>query len=228
MNTVNETRDDANECAILLHGLGRFRQSMRKLEQHLKGHGYTTLNLSYPSTTKSIETIAETHLSRAVQSCEAGGAGKIHFVGHSLGGLIVRQYLQQHSVPAGSRLVMLSPSNQGSELVDLLRQVPLYRWVTGPAGQEIGRGPEAVIHRLKPIEIEVGVIAGNRSLNLLSSAFLDGADDGLVSVKSTMLPEMHDFIVVPNNHTFIMRDPLVMKQVAHFLKHGRFDHSGMR
>ena len=214
------------ECVILLHGLGRFRQSMRRLEQHLKGLGYATMNLAYPSTTKSIETIAESHLARAVQSCEAGGAAKIHFVGHSLGGIIVRQYLQRHSVPLGSRLVMLSPPNQGSELVDMLLHVPLYKWVTGPAGQEIGKGSQAVVHRLKPVEIEVGVIAGNFSINLLFSAFLDGADDGMVSVKSTMLTEMRDFIIVPSTHTFIMRSPLVMRQVAHFLKYGRFDRSG--
>ncbi|HUI45108.1 MAG TPA: alpha/beta fold hydrolase [Nitrospirota bacterium] len=215
---------DASECVILLHGLGRFRQSMRRLEQYLQSLGYSTTNLAYPSTTKSIETIAETHLARSVQGCEALGAGKIHFVGHSLGGLIVRQYLQQHSMPAGSRLVMLSPPNQGSELVDLLMKVPLYRWITGPAGQEIGRGAESVVNRLKPVGIDVGVIAGNLSINLLVSVFLDGPGDGMVSVKSTMLPEMRDFIIVRNTHTFIMRDPLVMRQVAHFLKHGRFDH----
>lgn len=212
---------------ILLHGLGRFRQSMRRIEQYLKSLGYSTINLAYPSTTKMIETIAETHLARAVETCEKQGAGKIHFVGHSLGGLIVRQYLQLHSMPTGSRLVMLSPPNQGSELVDLLIRIPLYRWITGPAGQEIGRGPESVVHRLKPVEIDVGVIAGNRSINLLVSAFMDGPDDGTVSVKSTMLPEMRDFIIVSNTHTFIMRDPLVMRQIAHFLRHGRFDHSGM-
>jgi pimeloyl-ACP methyl ester carboxylesterase len=198
---------------------------MRGLEQHLKRLGYSTINLAYPSTTKTIETIAETHLARAVQGSEAQRAGKIHFVGHSLGGLIVRQYLQRHSVPAGSRLVMLSPPNQGSELVDLLMKVPLYRWITGPAGQEIGRGPESVVNRLKPVEIDVGVIAGNLSINLVFSAFMDGPDDGMVSVKSTMLPEMRDFIIVPNTHTFIIKDPMVMRQVSHFLKHGRFDHS---
>ena len=211
---------------ILLHGLGRFRQSMRGVERHLKSLGYSTVNLAYPSTTKTIETIAETHLARTVQSCEAQRAGKIHFVGHSLGGLIVRQYLQRHSVPAGSRLVMLSPPNQGSELVDLLKQFPLYRWITGPAGQEIGRGPESVVNRLKPVGIDVGVIAGNLSINLVFSAFMGGPDDGMVSVKSTMLPEMRDFIIVPNTHTFIMRDPLVIRQVVHFLKHGKFDHRG--
>lgn len=211
---------------ILLHGLGRFRQSMRRLEQHLKSLGYSTINLAYPSTTKTIETIAEMHLAGAVEACEKQGAGKIHFAGHSLGGLIVRQYLQKHPVPAGSKLVMLSPPNQGSELVDLLMRFPLYRWITGPAGQEIGKGSESLIHRLKPVEIDVGVIAGNSSINLLVSAFMDGPDDGTVSVKSTMLQEMRDFIVVPNTHTFIMRDPLVMRQVAHFLKRGGFDHSG--
>ena len=225
MNNENQIKDVTSEWVVLLHGLGRFRQSMRGLEQHLRRLGYLTTNLAYPSTTKTIETIAETHLARAVQDCDAQGAGKIHFVGHSLGGLIVRQYLQQHSVPAGSRLVMLSPPNQGSELVDLLMQVPLYRWITGPAGQEIGKGPESVINRLKPVGIDVGVIAGNLSINLVFSAFMDGADDGMVSVKSTMLPEMSDFIIVHNTHTFIMRDPLVMRQVAQFLKYGRFDHT---
>jgi pimeloyl-ACP methyl ester carboxylesterase len=214
-----------NECVVLLHGLGRFRQSMRRLEQHLKVLGYSTINLAYPSTTKSIETIAETDLAHAIQGCEAGGAEKIHFVGHSLGGIIVRQYLQRHSVAAGSRLVMLSPPNQGSEIVDLLRHIPLYEWTTGPAGQEIGRRPDGLLHRLKPVEIEVGVIAGNRSLNLLFSIFMDGPDDGMVSVESTMLPEMRDFITVPSTHTFIMKNPLVLKQVTHFLKHGKFDHS---
>lgn len=120
---------------------------------------------------------------------------------------------------------MISPPNQGSELVDLLRQLPLYRWITGPAGQEIGRGPESIVNRLKPVGLDVGVIAGNLSINLVISAFLDGPDDGVVSVKSTTLPEMRDFIIVNNSHTFIMRHPLVMRQVAHFLKHGRFDHS---
>ncbi len=214
-----------SECVILLHGLGRLRQSMRRLAYHLRSLGYATINLAYPSTAKSIQTIAESYLARAVQGCKASQSEKIHFVGHSLGGIIVRQYLQPHVVPAGSRLVMLSPPNQGSVIVDLLRHIPLYGWITGPAGQEIGTGPENLIHRLKPVEIEIGVIAGNSSMNLLFSLFLDGPDDGTVSVQSTKLPEMRDFITVPSTHTFIVRNPLVIRQVAHFLKYGKFDHS---
>ena len=227
MSATNQTENKASEWVILIHGLGRLRQSMSGLDRHLKNQGFSTINLPYPSTTKTIEVIAETHLARVVHSCEESGAEKIHFVGHSLGGLIVRQYLQHHSVPESSRLVMLSPPNQGSELVDMLMQIPIYRWITGPAGQELGRGPESVANRLKPVAIDIGVIAGNFSINLLASAFLDGPGDGMVSVKSTMLPEMRDFIVVPNTHTFIMRDPLVMRQVSHFLRFGRFDHGGV-
>ena len=214
-----------NEYVILLHGLGRFRQSMRRIEKHLKNLGYATINLAYPSTTKSIEMIAETHLERAVETCKASKAQKIHFVGHSLGGIIVRQYMQRHSVPNGSRLVMLAPPNQGSEIVDLLRHIIFYKWFIGPAGHEIGQGPESIIRRLKPIGIEVGVIAGNRSMNPLFSMFLDGPDDGTVSVKNTMLPGMSDFIIVHSTHTFIVRHPVVIRQVGHFLMLGKFDRS---
>lgn len=119
---------------------------------------------------------------------------------------------------------MLSPPNRGSEIVDFLLPLPFSRWFMGPAGQELGTGPDAAIHRLKPIGIEVGVIAGDRSMNLLFSVFIDGADDGRVSVKNTMLPEMRDFITVPSTHTYIVKDPLAMRQVAHFIKHGMFDH----
>ena len=121
---------------------------------------------------------------------------------------------------------MLSPPNQGSELVDILRHFPLYEWITGPAGQVLGKGPEGVVHRLNPIEIEIeiGVIAGNSSVNPLFSLFLDGPDDGMISVKSTMLPEMRDFIAVPSTHTFIVSNPEAIRQVGHFLKHGKFDH----
>lgn len=228
MSRESEKARSSTEWVILLHGMGRLRHSLRRLERHLKGLGYATLNLGYPSTSASIETIAETHLAGAVEHCRAHGAAKIHFVGHSLGGMIVRQYLQNHAVPEDSRLVMLAPPNQGSEIVDLLGSFFLYRWFTGSAGRRLGTGPEDIVHRLKPLAIEVGVIAGNRSINPLFSALLSGANDGTVTVQSTRLPEMRDFIVVPATHTFLMRSPLVLRQVGHFLKHGRFDHADKR
>jgi triacylglycerol lipase len=215
-------RNPKKEYVLLLHGMGRTRFSMRKLESCLRGHGYETINIGYPSTSQPVACIAEDHLDRAVQCCREDKAGKIHFVTHSLGGIVVRQYLQTHSVPAGSRLVMLAPPNRGSEVAEFLKNFFLYRWLMGPAGQVIGTSPNSLPHRLKPVAIEVGVIAGDRSINPLFSLLMKSSNDGAVSVESARLLEMKDFLVVPSNHTFIMRNPVVLRQVVHFLEQGKF------
>jgi hypothetical protein len=129
------------------------------------------------------------------------------------------------AIPAGSRLVMLAPPNKGSEVTDFMKDFFIYRWIEGPAGQELGTGPESVPNRLKPIDLQLGIIAGDRSLNPVFSAIIPGPDDGKVAVERTKLEEMSDFLVISSTHTFIMRNPNVLRQVVHFLEHGRFDHS---
>jgi triacylglycerol esterase/lipase EstA (alpha/beta hydrolase family) len=129
----------ARECVILLHGLGRTKRSMRRLANALENAGYEVQNQGYPSMRTSVAMIAQDHLAPVVAECRQRDAGKVHFVTHSLGGIVVRQYLQQHEAPAGSRMVMLSPPNQGSELAEALRHLALYRWIMGPAGQELGK-----------------------------------------------------------------------------------------
>jgi hypothetical protein len=198
---------------------------MHDLETYLSDKGYKTINFAYPSTTESIERIAEVYLPRAIAQCEDSAVQKIHFVTHSLGGIIVRQYLQNNSLPEGSRLVMLAPPNQGTEVVDHFKDFFVYQWIHGPPGQELGTDPESTPNRLKPIDIEVGIIAGDMTLNPLLSSLIPGPDDGKVSVERAKLDEMTDFLVVPSTHTFIMTNPSVMGQVDHFLVHGKFDHS---
>jgi hypothetical protein len=219
------TPSQKKECVILLHGMARTPASMHDLETYLSGKGYKTVNFAYPSTTESIERIAEVYLPRAIAQCKGCHDDKIHFVTHSLGGIIVRQYLQTNSLPKGSRLVMLAPPNQGTEVVDYLKDFFAYQWIHGPAGQELGTEPESTPNRLKPIDIEVGIVAGDMTLNPLLSSLIPGPDDGKVSVERAMLDEMTDFLVVPSTHTFIMKNPSVMAQVDHFLVHGKFDHS---
>jgi hypothetical protein len=196
---------------------------MRRIACALETAGYEVLNLGYPSMRTSIGTIAHDHLAPAVDVCKQRGAGKIHFVTHSLGGIVVRQYLQQNTVPEGSRMVMLSPPNQGNELAEALRRLALYRWIMGPAGQELGVGPESVPRNLSPVNIELGVITGKTSILPFSRTLFGGPSDGKVSVDGAKLAEMKDFLVIPAGHAFIMRKRLVIRQAVHFLRHGVFD-----
>lgn len=210
------------ECVIVLHGMGRTKFAMRKVEQALTGAGYTVWNRSYPSTKKSIEALAEEHISKGLRYCRRAGARKIHFVTHSLGGILVRQYLQNNTIENLDKIVMLSPPNKGSEIADSLRDLKLYRWMMGPAGQQLGTDADSLPNTLDRIDATVGIITGNRSSDPWFSPFIPGEDDGKVSVKSARLAEMTDFLVVGAGHTFIMSNRSVLEQVRHFLKEGTF------
>jgi hypothetical protein len=214
----------ATECVILLHGLARTSHSLRKLERALGKAGFVTVNLGYPSREDSVEALAADVIPRSVAECRQRDTRVIHFVTHSLGGILVRQYLGQNRLAGLGRVVMLSPPNQGSEAADGLRALRLYHWVNGPAGQQLGTGPDALPARLGPVDYPVGIIAGNRH------AFFDGwladlipgDDDGKVAVERAKLVGMRDFLVVPHAHPFIMDADEVITQTMYFLRHGEF------
>ena len=214
------------EYVILLHGMARTKSSMGKLENYLTRQGYQVMNDGYPSTREPVDKIAAGYLAPMIENCRKAGAEKIHIVTHSLGGIIVRQYLQNETLPPGSRIVMISPPNKGSELADALKNLWIYKWLNGPAGQVLGTGPDSLPNMLTPVDADIGVITGNRSLNPFFSWLIPGEDDGKVSVERAKLAEMADFLVVPAGHTFIMRHPAVLKQVVWFLKTGRFQGLG--
>ncbi len=213
-----------NDHVIFLHGMGRTKFSMRKLEIYLSEHGYQTINEGYPSTRSSVEKISDEYFHKMVNQCRENGADKIHIVTHSLGGIVVRQYLQNHLLPKGSRIVMISPPNKGSELADAFRTLIIYKWLYGPAGQVLGTAPESLPNSLKLIKGEIGVITGNSTMNPFYSWLIPGDDDGKVSVARAKLEEMSDFLVVPSSHSFIMRHPEVLRQVIVFLENGKFEH----
>jgi pimeloyl-ACP methyl ester carboxylesterase len=213
------------ECVILLHGLARTSKSMAPLGKQLQALDYKVVNVDYPSRNFPIAVLAEKAITPALGECRQHSSTRIHFVTHSLGGILVRQYLNQHTIPELTRVVMLAPPNKGSQIVDKLKNVPLFGWLNGPAGKELGTDAGSLPNTLGKIDFELGVIAGTTSVNLMLSLYLPNPDDGKVSVESTKIEGMRDFISLPVSHPYIMKDEEAIAQIIHFLKQGQFVHA---
>lgn len=214
----------AKECVILLHGLARTNESMLPIAQQLHALHYRVINVAYPSRQFPIAKLADMAIPPALASCREHPIDAIHFVTHSLGGILVRQYLSEHSIPELKHVVMLAPPNKGSEVVDHLKVLPPFEWLNGPAGEELGTDAGSLPNKLGPVNFDVGVIAGTSSVNLLLSLYLPNPDDGKVSVESTKIEGMHDFIALPVSHPFIMKDEKVIDQIIYYLRDGHFAH----
>jgi pimeloyl-ACP methyl ester carboxylesterase len=215
--------EEPSAVVVLLHGLGRSDRSMRPLEQYLNKAGYRVYNFPYDSTAKSPEALVDELGSRVDACCTEAPA--LHFVGHSLGGILIRAYLAENTPPNVGRVVMLAPPNRGSEIIDRLGDSSIFQWAMGPSALQLGTGAESLPNRLPAPNVELGVIAATGSVNPIGSIVIPNEDDGMVSLESTKVDGMTDFLVVSNSHAFIMRSDEVGRQVVHFLQSGHFQHN---
>lgn len=231
------------ECVVLLHGLGRSAWSMQRLARFFGAQGYVVWCKTYPSRRHTIEQLAEHVFTDVFSDERVLQSEKIHFVTHSLGGILLRQWFQMperfdtsHLSGVSSkraesalcraehigRVVMLGAPNQGSEVTEFFRHWPLYQWLTGPAGSQLGTREDDLPRCLNAIDLDVGVIAGTRSADPWFTFLFSGEHDGKVSVSSTRLTEMADFIALPVGHTLMMWNKNVIEQAHHFIREGRF------
>lgn len=213
---------ETSPTVVLLHGLIRSSASMEKMADALTAQGYDVCNIDYPSTAYPVETLATDHVLPAIKAC-AGDNAPISFVTHSLGGILVRQLRASGAPLVFGRVVMLGPPNGGSEVVDKLGGLALFQWMNGPAGNQLGTVSGLPV-QLGATDLDVGIIAGNSTINPLLSLLIPGDDDGKVAIEHAKLDGMRDFIVLPVSHPFLMRDDEVIAQTLQFLQNGRFTH----
>lgn len=212
----------ASESVVLLHGLARTSDSMSQMEEALESAGYHVCNVSYPSRKHSIEVLAADFVAPAVRACRASETDTVNFVTHSLGGILVRQLAKSETDLHIGRVVMLSPPNHGSEVVDKLGTLSLFTMINGPAGLQLATGEEFLPRSLGPATFDVGIITGSRTINPILSLIIPGDDDGKVSIESAKLEGMKDFCVIPASHPFIMSNERAIAQTLAFLAKGGF------
>jgi triacylglycerol esterase/lipase EstA (alpha/beta hydrolase family) len=213
-----------SEIVVLAHGLGRSDIAMWRLTQRLEDAGYYVCVLDYDTIGESVLSVFES-TSAQIDLC-VESAPIIHFVGHSLGGLVVRSYLQEHQALLDSNrlgeVVLMGTPNKGSELADHYDNSWLME-IGGEISQALMTGSNSLGNQLKELDIDMGIIAGTKSTSFTDDLF-DGPNDGLVSVESTKLGSMTDFIEIDVGHSNMRYNSEVAEQTIHFLRHGHFNH----
>ena len=214
--------DARSPGVVLLHGIARTSRSLGKLELALQDAGFATLNLDYPSRKKPLDLLAD-HIHPAVADFAGRNQRPIHFVGHSMGGLLTRVYVAKYRPPQLGRVVLLGTPNGGSEVADLFKGLSLYRLLYGPAGLQLTTDLDPVLKSLPTLDYAVGIVAGNRSMDPISSTLiLPRPNDGRVSVESSKLDGMTGHITIQTFHAGLPRHHVAIHQTIEFLREGRF------
>lgn len=235
MKPKSTPRNNKNTAAaprstvVLLHGLLNRPFIMHRMRTGFAKSGFRVLNIGYPSSAKTIEQLATDDVAPHLHALE----GTVHFVGYSMGGILVRQLLNntlaQGKTFTTGRVVMIGTPNSGTELADAFLNspwlAPMARHICGPALDALSTRPQSLVNTLKGLEgVDVGIIAGGHRIEPFTSMVMHEPHDGAVPVRRTTLPGAKDHIVLPVSHIFMPLDDGVIRQAVHFIRHGAFNH----
>ncbi|PIT86712.1 MAG: hypothetical protein COU33_01620, partial [Candidatus Magasanikbacteria bacterium CG10_big_fil_rev_8_21_14_0_10_43_6] len=202
------TTQNTGDYVVLLHGLGRTKRSMYPIGRMLAHEGYRVINIGYPSRTDTIENLVATKITPPIDALYVDKNKKIHFVTHSMGGIVTRYYLANHAVANLGRVVMLAPPNAGSDTADTWAASTIMRPLLGPAILQMTTASNSLAQTLPSPTYEVGIIAGEF--------------DEKVDPEKTQVDDMKYFFLAAREHTFIMHAPEVLAAVSSFLRTGSF------
>jgi pimeloyl-ACP methyl ester carboxylesterase len=209
-----------NEWVVLVHGMLSSPRAMARIERELTRNGYHVINFGYESRENSIQTVTE-KLGAIIHELVPGDAGAVHFVTHSLGGLVVRYYLSQRKVKNIGRFVMIAPPNQGSIWgKTLVKNIPIFRYLLGISGEELQYSLQ--YRPALPPPCEFGIISGGTGKSRGLNPFIPGDNDATVAVSETIMQGMKDHVVIPGQHTMLLFQKRVIDNVVSFLGTGRF------
>ena len=193
---------------------------MQPIENTLEANGYRVQNISYPSTDYSIQTLSREYIAPKIDNTNCA---KIHFIGHSMGGIITRHYLSENKLSNLGNVILITTPNNGSELVASIENNPAFAWtLIGPATRELV--PESkLLQALPSPDYNTGIITASKSINPVTSIFLlEGANDGTLTIESMKLRNTKDTINLETTHTMVLTHPDIGIQIESFLKNGEF------
>ncbi len=212
-----------SDCVVLLHGLAESPLTMAAVEAALRSGGYTVANIAYPSTSEPIEALMTRYVEPLFDQFRE--AKRLHFVTHSLGGVLLHSALSARLPANLGRVVMTAPGLKGSEALEVYRRSWLFRMLFGPAASQSGTGQDAFARVLdQQARYPLGVIAGCVSLDPVANLVVPWPHDGKISVARTRIQGMADHIVLMTPHDLTASDPVAIAQILHFLAHGHFLH----
>ncbi len=210
------------ETVVLLHGLARTHRSMSRMRRALHFFGFQPVNLRYPSRKHSLETLSRNYIVPELQHILSTAHGTVHFVTHSMGGILLHLALPHCLDVKTGRTVMLAPPIHGSEIVDRMRRYWWFRLFWGPAALELGAKTGHLPENMPPLPGQCGIIAGDRSVFHLFDRIVPRPHDGTISVASTKTNEAAAHLVLHTSHPFIMMSDRVISETIHFLQTGKF------